>query len=70
MHVVATPELRELCASYSAVAFECAFSTSTEQCEQHFGMWQASIQDQVQACLDASECSEVDACVAEVFLRP
>jgi hypothetical protein len=33
-------------------------------------MWEASIRDQVYACLDAVECSEVDACIADVFERP
>jgi hypothetical protein len=70
LQVVATPELRELCARYSVVGFECAYAISTEQCEQRFGMWEASIRDQVHACLDATECGDVDTCIAEVFERP
>lgn len=70
LQVVATPELRELCARYSPAGFECGWAESTQQCEQTFGMWEVSIRDQVQLCLDANECSEVDACITEVFERP
>lgn len=70
LQVVATPELREMCARYSAVGFECDVSISTERCEQLFGVWNDSIQNQVQACLRRPECSEVDACITQVFSRP
>jgi hypothetical protein len=67
LEVVATPELRALCAEYSSRVFDCGSWLSTERCEQIFGMWAPAVHDEMRSCFGESECEGLNSCIDEVF---
>ncbi|HEY3497573.1 MAG TPA: hypothetical protein VGK73_22905 [Polyangiaceae bacterium] len=67
--VATTPEVREFCAGYVKVLFECGAWYSTAECEDDWGMVSRQVLDRIVAC-ESRACDELEACIDAALGAP
>jgi hypothetical protein len=57
---------RSFCLEHTREYFQCAYSFTTQECEDIYKMWSDGVKERVAAC-HATGCDALDACVGDVF---